>query len=151
MRLKSVYHPRTIHNLQANIKHLEAKAKLLVSKTDDLECRSRRNNLRITGIPEKEEGTNSCAFIEKWFSETVNVPSPGVERTHHISSQNRYINAPQTFIVKFLDYRDKEKILRAPRAKGQIMYKDNVIRFHQDLSAEVYKQQRGNDGVRQKL
>ena len=141
----------TIHNLQANIKHLEAKVKLLASKTDDLECRSRRNNLRITGIAEKEEGTNSCAFIEKWFSETLNIPPPAVERAHRIDGQKRNTNAPLTFIVKFLDYRDKERVLRASRAKGQIMYKDNNIRFHQDLSAEVYKQQRGYDSVRQKL
>lgn len=43
----------TINNLQTNVKDLEAKIKLLVSKTDDLEYRMRRNNLRITAIPEK--------------------------------------------------------------------------------------------------
>lgn len=40
----------TINNLQMNVKDLEAKLKLLVSKTDDLEHRSGRNNLRITGM-----------------------------------------------------------------------------------------------------
>lgn len=53
--------------------------------------------------------------------------------------------------MKFLNYRDKERVLRAARLKGQVMYKDNVIRFHQDLSAEVKKQQRGFDSIRQKL
>ena len=141
----------TINCLQTNVKDLEAKVKLFVSKTDDLESRSRRNNLRITGIPEKEEGTNCCTFIEKWLSESLNIPPPAVERAHCIAGQRHNTNSPQTFIVKFLDYRDKERVLKAARLKGQVKYKDNVIRFHQDISAEIYKQQWGFDGVRQKL
>ncbi len=36
----------------------------IVSKLTDLETCSRRNNPRIFGIPEGEEGSNACKFLE---------------------------------------------------------------------------------------
>lgn len=75
-----------------------------------------------------------------------------LERAHHITGSARApTSTPQTFIVKFQNYRDKERVWRASRAKGQLIYKNNNIRFHPDLSAEVYKQQRDFYEVRQKL
>lgn len=56
-----------------------------------------------------------------------------MERTQRIS------NSAQTSIVKFLGYRGNERVLRAARLKGQVMYKDNVIRFHQDFCSASNK------------
>lgn len=75
-----------------------------------------------------------------------------LERAHRITgSTSAPTSSPRTFIVKFLNYRDKERIWRASRAKGQLIYKNNSIRFPPDLSVEVYKQQRDFYEVRQKL
>lgn len=75
-----------------------------------------------------------------------------LERAHGITgSTSAPTSSPRTFIVKFLNYRDKEHIWRASRAKGQLIYKNNSIRFPPDLSVEVYKQQRDFYEVRQKL
>ena len=40
-------------------------------------------------------------------------------------------------MVKCLNYKDRENILRAARAKKEVMYKNSRIRFLPDLSAEV--------------
>lgn len=75
----------SISGLQTKVSASERKVKFLEMKADDLENRSRRNNMRIVGIPEKEEGADSCAFMEKWFTENLNVQPPVVlERAHRI-------------------------------------------------------------------
>ncbi|KAJ8012456.1 hypothetical protein DPEC_G00042970 [Dallia pectoralis] len=142
----------SINSLQTKVSALEGKVKFLETKADDLENRSRRNNMRIVGIPE-EEGTDSCTFMEKWFTENLSVQPPVIlERAHRITGPARGpTSSSRTFIVKFQNYRDKERVWRASRAKGQLIYKNNNIRFHPDLSAEVYKQQRDFYDVRQKL
>lgn len=60
----------SINGLQTKVSMLKGKVKFLVTKTDDLENRSQCNNMRIVGIPEKEEGADPCAFMEKWHTET---------------------------------------------------------------------------------
>lgn len=59
------------------------------------------------------------------------------ERAHRIIRQMRNPSAPQTFIVRFLNHQDKEHVWKALRVKGQVTYRNNKIRFHPDLSAEV--------------
>lgn len=90
----------SISGLQKKVSALERKVKFLETKADDLENRSCRNNMRIVGIPEKEEGVDSCAF---W--KNLNVQPPVILENI-------------TFIVNFINYRDKEHVWRASRAKG---------------------------------
>uniref|UniRef100_A0A8C6LL39 Uncharacterized protein n=1 Tax=Nothobranchius furzeri TaxID=105023 RepID=A0A8C6LL39_NOTFU len=40
---------------------------LLTDKLEDLENRSRRSNLRLVNVPEKIEGNDAVAFLEKWL------------------------------------------------------------------------------------
>ena len=42
-------------------------------------------------------------------------------------------------------------VTKAARAKKQILYKDQQVRFYQDLAAGVPKRQKTFDNVRQKL
>ena len=73
-----------------------------------------------------------------------------MERAHKIPDQ-KPDTALRTFIVKCLNYKDKEHILRALRAKKEVVYKNSRIQFFPDSSADVYKQQRQYDSVRRKL
>lgn len=43
----------------------------LLNKVDDLENRSRRNNVRLVGVPEKAEGRNLVAFLESWLINAI--------------------------------------------------------------------------------
>lgn len=53
--------------------------------------------------------------------------------------------------MKFLNFRQKEQVLRVARSKGMVSYKEHTLRFHPDVSAEVHKKQRAYDGVRKRL
>lgn len=62
---------------------LEKYTDLLVTKGENLECRSQRNNIRVLSIPEKEEGSDPCSFMEKRIADNRNIPSPA----HKVSSK----------------------------------------------------------------
>ncbi|CAI5689214.1 unnamed protein product [Oreochromis niloticus] len=138
--------------LKNDMECIERQAKFLSKKVEDLEGRNRRNNIRILGIPEKEEGTDARAFMEKFISDILKIPSPVLERAHRIiTSQSSIANRSRTFIIKCLSYRDRERIMKAARTTKELTYKDNKIAFLPDLPAETYRQQRQYDGVRKKL
>lgn len=152
-----------IVQLKGHVKTLQSQMEKLTEKADDLENRSRRNNLRVTGLPEKEEGNDACAFLEKWLPRVLemDVNEPLIlERAHRVGQMrgkgddhgNRDASAPpRTLIMRFLNFKQKEQVFRAARAKGSIQYKDHSIRFYLDVSAEVHRKQRAYDGVRKKL
>lgn len=140
---------------------LETQVKSMLDKVDDLECRNWRNNLRLVSLPEKKEGMDICAFLEKWLPEILELDSSHIsfiiEKVHRIpsSSQGRRRQdgngPPRTIIMKFLNFKQTEQVLKAARAKGIIKYKDHNLRFFPDLSAEVHRKQRSYDAARQKL
>lgn len=140
-----------IRTLKESIENLESKTKNLTNKVDDLEGRSRRNNLRVLGIPEKIEGNDTCSFMEKWIADTLKIAPPVLERAHRITASQSSTRYPRTVIIKCLNYKDRENILKAARIQKEVTYQNNKIRFLPDLPAEVYKQQRMYDGVRKRL
>ncbi|KAK7933063.1 hypothetical protein WMY93_003959 [Mugilogobius chulae] len=140
-----------IQSLKEVVERLENKTKTLTNKVEDLEGRSRRNNLRILGIPEKEEGNDACSFMEKWIADILKITPPILERAHRITASQNPAMYPRTMIVKCLNYKDRENILRAARSQKEVTYQKSKIRFLPDLPTEVYKQQRRYDGVRRRL
>ncbi len=50
------------------IKMLQEKCATLEKKVEDQENRGCRNNLRLIGPPEKAEGQDLCAFLERWHT-----------------------------------------------------------------------------------
>lgn len=146
----------TVNGLISKVSALEGTVKSLNSKVDDLECRSRRNNVRLVGLPEKAEGQDAVAFFEKWLPEALGLEQREtlvIERAHRIGapSSNSHTTRPRTMIFRFLNVKDKERVLRAARTKGKVLYNNEQVRFHPDLSAGVHKMQRAYDEVRKKL
>ncbi len=145
-----------VNELLTEDRTLENTVKTLTDKVDDLECRSRRNNVRLVGLPEKAEGQDTAVFLEKWLPEALGLElreAPVIERVHRIRTlpSNSSTGRPRTLIMKVLNFRDKERVLKAARIKGKILYGNEQVRFHPDLSAGVHKMQHSYDEVRKKL
>lgn len=118
--------------------------KALLAKVDDLENRSRRSNVRIVGVPEKEEGRDPVAFFEAWLMEVMgkNILSPffAIERAHRVPTRPPAPGAPpRPVLMKLLHFRDRDAILRAAREKGDIMMHGHRISFYPDFSADIQK------------
>ena len=100
----------------------------LKQRVDDLEDRSRRNNLKITGLPEEHSETweQSATKVLKLIKEKCKVTGKiEIERAHRIGKKS---NRPRPIIVKFLRYQDREKILKSSKN-----LKDTEIYINEDL------------------
>lgn len=108
-----------VDHMKSTIQKLETTVSHLLIKTDELENRSRRNNLVIYSI--KEDGKETEAeltdkIIKDIFSERLGITINGIERCHRIGRKSDR-NRPA--IIKLQDYREKTAILKAcPKLKG---------------------------------
>ena len=72
-----------MHN---TVKMLQEKCAMLEIRVKDQENRALCNNLRLIGLPEKAEGNDMCAFLEKWFITalgTYTFPTPPIIESAH--------------------------------------------------------------------
>ena len=81
--------------LRTLTKTLQIQVKALTERADDMENRSRRNNLRLVGLSENEEGRDACTFLEKWIPSVLGMKTStplALERAHRIGPQPQNVN-----------------------------------------------------------
>uniref|UniRef100_A0A8C5EJ43 LINE-1 type transposase domain-containing protein 1 n=1 Tax=Gouania willdenowi TaxID=441366 RepID=A0A8C5EJ43_GOUWI len=141
--------------LKTEVERLGKRNKQLEEKMVDLETRSRLNNLRLVNLPEGAEGPDACAFLESWLPEvldtTLNRNPLALERGHRVGPKRDADAPPRTVVMRFLDYRQKDMVSRAARMKKEILYKNQRVRFYNDVATEAHKQRKQVDTVRQQL
>lgn len=125
-------------------------------KLDDLENRSRRNNVRIIGIPEHTEGAHPTAFTEelllKVFGKESFPKPPVVDRAHRsLAPVPKSNQPPRPFIVRIHHFQTRELILRLAREKGHLLYNGFRIHFYPDVSAEVAKKRAAFNPIKARL
>ena len=89
-------------------------------KVIKLEDRSRRNNLRIDGIPEsyKETWDDCDNKVQDLFDNKLGIGNVVIERVHRVFSTNDQDARgnkdlrPKTIVLKLLNYKDKVKVFR---------------------------------------
>nr|XP_048309413.1 LINE-1 type transposase domain-containing protein 1 [Myodes glareolus] len=116
-------------------------AKKIVDKERlrEREDRLRSSNIRVIGIPEKENRENGAEdiikeVIEENFAELED-QSLEIICAHRIpNSVDEHRLTPRHILVKFWSAGDKQKILKASRAKKEITYRGTKIRLTADLS-----------------
>lgn len=147
-----------IAEMEAIIKTLQQQCTKLQDKVDDLENRSRRSNLRIINVPEGcEKGRDPAKFVAELLMEVtgsaVFSSPPEIERAHRVlrrSEDSDNIVKPRAFIVKFLRFQEKEKLLRWARNNG-ITYREAELRIYPDMSAELAKRRASFNGIKSSL
>uniref|UniRef100_A0A5F8H5U7 L1 transposable element RRM domain-containing protein n=1 Tax=Monodelphis domestica TaxID=13616 RepID=A0A5F8H5U7_MONDO len=134
----------TIRQNKKNEK-IEENVKHLIHKTDDLENRSRRDNLRIIGLPEDHDKRKSLDII---LEEIIQENCPEIleqegkveiEKIHRSPPVfNPQLTTPRNVIAKFKNNQIKEQVLQAAKKKP-FRYHGNMVRITQDLSASTLK------------
>lgn len=114
------------------------------AKTEDIENRLRRNNVRTVGLPEKVEGRYPTAFIEQWlqdiFGKEAFTSLFAVERAHRTPPRPLPPgNLPRSMLARLLNYKDHEIILKLARERGSVHFNGTKISFYPDFSAEVQR------------
>lgn len=142
---------------EAKILTLEKQIKQLKERTDQLENHSRRCNVRILGITEREEGTNAVKYLERWIPEYLHLDTADgriiLDRAHRTLGPTPPAGQrPRPFIAKFHYYSDKARVMEAARRhhQNETPHQQRIL-FFNDYSAEIVRKRKAYDGVKAQL
>ena len=132
----------TVTGLQGRLVMAEKKIKLMADGMDDMENRSRRDNIRVLNLKESNEGKNPIHFFEDWLPSVLGLEAtPGVKSRIKIDRAHRSLGPrgvrPRPVIIKLHNSRDKARIMAALRARPNLEHDGQRIFIHQDLSSAV--------------
>lgn len=121
-----------IEEIQDDLNHQE-------EQMEYLENQSRRNNVRIDGIPEEDNETweTTEAKVKQVLKDELNLANaPDVERAHRVGKSSRRpasaqssANRPRTIVCRLRDWKVRETILKSARR----IKPDNIF-VKEDLS-----------------
>ena len=115
---------------------------------DGLENQDRRNNVIIYGMQEGGDvenwGDTERKVIKIFQNANVTIDPGKIQRAHRLHSNS----SPRPVIVKFSDYKEREKILREGRAA---FGKDCEVRVTEDITRRARMQRRELSGIQETL
>ena len=126
---------------QDNLKLMSNENKELREKLRNLEDRSRRDNLRFSGIEEYQQETwdDTEQVLKDFLDEHLGLRSIGIERAHRAGPKVDNSETPRTIVVKFSSFKAKELILKkANQLKGTGYY------INEDFSKETLEIRKEN-------
>lgn len=132
---------RQLAQAENKITKLAETVSFLTHKIDDLENRSRRNNVIIYGIKEEQrESSESLRDIvtDTVFKDKLGISVTGIERCHRLGKKGG--ERPRPVILKLLDYREKVSIFHnARKLKGSdISISDDYSSHVQELRKKLW-------------
>lgn len=142
-------HSSALHTLQTKTKALEYRA-------EDAENRNRRSNLCIVGLAEGMKGNHPTTFIEYLLHSLLPdarlSPQYVVKRAHRVPPKPGSPGTPpQTFILRVLNFQDRDEILCAFWALGDLRYQINKLLIFPDYSVETQKLRKSFDRVKETM
>lgn len=139
--------------LETTVKHLQSEVCSLKEKCLDLEGRSRRQNIRLVGIEEGEEGGDPRQFCAAVLKEILDLEDiPRLDRGHRSLAQKpREGEKPRPFIMRVHHGDVKDRILRLSSQKKQLSYKGKRVYIFPDFAPEVAKKRAAFAGVKRLL
>ncbi len=111
----------------------------LTEKMTDMEDRSRRNNVRLVGLPEGVEGSNAAGFLRvnlsKWIP-SLKGSNIEIDQAHRVYDGRKNSDWPRTLIFRVLRWHDRSEILKGARQAYPVKCtQDNVtLLFFPDCS-----------------
>lgn len=114
-----------LNPMKPEFKAMQVQMGLYKAKMDEIENRSRRNNVRVVGFPERCEGSHPAEFLEKWLKGTFGIKIFShlfaIERAHRVPSRAPPSGGyPRPIIIKMLNYKDKVTLMQKARELGDI-------------------------------
>ncbi len=123
-------------------------------KLTDLEGRSRRNNIRVFGLPEDTEGSSTTRYLEQLLKTELELhqwTNLQIQRAHRALAQKPSLNAaPRSIVVNFLQFEMKEMILKKVWQK-KIQVGGKQIYFDHDYPTEIVQKRRACAGIKKVL
>lgn len=141
-----------ISTLQAKVERLSADLIRLDNKCNDLEARSRRNNIRLVGIPE-DFSTSSTTAISTLLKEAFKLEKePLVDRAHRtLQLKPKPGQCPCPIVARLHYHMDCVDILRRARAQQRIKIGDMTFSVFPDHTPRTARARAAFNDVRRQL
>ncbi|KAJ1198811.1 hypothetical protein NDU88_002650 [Pleurodeles waltl] len=127
----------------------------LRSKLTDMEDRSRRDNIRLLGIPENEEGSDMQAFLSSILPKMTSLdfdPPLEFQRAHRIGpKRSDNSSRPRPIIACLLRHNQTRQILQVVRSHGPFRIDQHEIRISADYSKETNERRKAFLALRPRL
>ncbi|CAI5661528.1 unnamed protein product [Oreochromis niloticus] len=126
----------------------------LQTRLSDLEAHSRRNNIRVHGIPEGEEGDNMLEFMENFIKKELALPDTnlGIQRCHRtLGPKPPPGSNPRSVGIHFLEYKTKDLVLWSAWTKKEILLKGRHVYFDQDYPSGILAKRKAYNTIRRIL
>ncbi|KAI4872508.1 hypothetical protein NFI96_005366 [Prochilodus magdalenae] len=139
--------------LQAKVESLTKEISKLDAKCEDLESRSRRQNIRIVGIPEGESFTFTTSKVSDLLKEAFDLDKPPlVDRAHRtLAPKPKSGDPPQPIIARLHYYEDCMENFRKARRQQRVTISNMRISVFPDFTARVARARAAFNGVRAQL
>lgn len=146
-------HATQLTELQSTVAKLELQTKHLEEKCEDLEARSRRNNVRIFGIPEGSEGSQPTAFISELLQKLLNLEEkPLLDRAHRTLREKPKDGAPpRPFIARVHFFHVRTDILQRAGRAAPLRYGDKSVYISPDYTSSIAKRRAAFGNVKRQL
>ncbi|KAJ1123089.1 hypothetical protein NDU88_001562 [Pleurodeles waltl] len=149
------HHMGTLETQVATSQDRDQDLLYLRSKITDLEDRSRRDNIRLYGIPENEEGSDIQAFLgsalPKLTSLTFDLPFE-FQRAHRVGpKRSDETSRPRPIIACLLRHTQTRQILQRARSHGPFRIGQYDIRITADYSKDTNERRKAFLALRPRL
>lgn len=138
--------------MKTTIVSLTSKVAMLENKCEDLESRSRRNNIRIIGV---EEGPDSCSptAVAVLLKDAFSLDKePLVDRSHRtLQPKPKPGERPRAIVCRLHYHRDCVDILRRARELQRIKVGGTTVSVFPDYTAKVARAQAAFNEVKRLL
>lgn len=110
----------------------------------------------MVGLSEGAEGDTTATFAEQFFKQILQLgdlpPTYVVERAHRVPAGVRPPGTfPRPFLVRFLNYRDRDMILRESRKHHRLRFENTKVMLLPDFSAETQHKRCSFNDVHKRL
>ncbi|TNN44640.1 N-acetylated-alpha-linked acidic dipeptidase-like protein [Liparis tanakae] len=132
----------SVSQLLAELERTETRLTEAMTRLEDQQNWSRRNNIKIINLPEHTEGTNARDFFESWLPKVLNLTVKNdrlkLDRCHrgpaHLQSNS---TRPGTVYIRHNNFADKQLIMKWARSAAEVTFSGNRIHFFDDFSPAV--------------
>lgn len=117
--------------LENRVNTLEREKEELNKKVDFLEQYTRRNSVRVFGIPEKKNENTDELVLEVFNNNLgLQITAENVDRSHRVGAYNPVSKKPRGIIVKFTSYRYRNLVFQnKKKLKGtKLTIKEDLTR-----------------------
>lgn len=134
-------HSDRITEMQSVISTLQKQVVQLDAKCEDLEGRSRRNNIRLVGLPEGVEGSHPADFVSQLLQSLLHLQEkPLLDRAHRtLRERPRKGEPPRPLVIRVHYFQARDEILRRAAQLSPLMHDGNKISVFADYTTAVVK------------